>query len=158
MQSVGSKLSYRKGVIGIVVDEKRKILLVQMIDYGNNHWRFPGGGVDNGESDHNALLRELQEELQSNNFDILKKSKHINEYDWPEEVIEKQYKEKGKRWQGQRQSQFLVKFTGKKSDIKPNPNEIRKIKWVSVEELQKHLVFPNQWEVADTVIKELLDN
>ena len=158
MQFKKSDRPYRKGVIGLVIDKKERILLVQMIDYGDNHWRFPGGGVDKGESDNNALLRELEEELQTNKFEIVKKSKHVNKYDWSDEVIERQYKKKGKRWRGQQQSQFLVRFTGRKPDIKPDPKELKKIKWVSVESLEKHLVFPRQWELAELVIKELIDN
>lgn len=152
-----SSLPYRKGVIGLVIDDERKILLVQMVDYKDNHWRFPGGGIDKGEHDENALLRELEEELQTNKFEILKKSKHVNKYDWPEEVIERQYKKKGKRWRGQQQSQFLVHFVGRKSDIKPDPEELKRIKWVSVNEIEKYLVFPRQWELAELVIKELFD-
>ncbi len=158
MQFKKSELPYRKGVIGLVVDKEERILLVQMIDYGDNHWRFPGGGVDKGESDDNALLRELEEELQTNKFEIVKKSKHVSKYDWPGEVIERQYKKKGKRWRGQQQSQFLVRFTGRKLDIKPDHKELKKIKWVSVESLEEHLVFPHQWELAELVIKELLGN
>ncbi len=155
MLSKKNKLPYRKGVVGLVIDTAGKILLVQMIDYGDNHWRFPGGGVDSGESDGNALLRELEEELQTNKFEIVKKSRHVNKYDWSDKVIERQYKKTGKRWRGQQQSQFLVRFTGRKSDIKPEPKELKKIKWVSVKKLEKHLVFPQQWELAELIIKEL---
>ncbi|MCH7641035.1 NUDIX domain-containing protein [Patescibacteria group bacterium] len=153
-----SNLPYRKGVIGLVVDEKGKVLLAQMLEYGDHQWRFPGGGIDEGESDNIALIRELKEELQTNKFKIVKKSKYVNEYDWPDEVIKRQHKKSGKYWRGQQQSQFLVKFTGKKSDINPDPKEIKNIKWVSVEELEEHLVFPRQWELAELIIKELLGN
>jgi 8-oxo-dGTP pyrophosphatase MutT (NUDIX family) len=158
MQLKKSELPYRKGVVGLVIDKEERILLVQMIDYGDNHWRFPGGGVDKGESDNNALLRELEEELQTSKFEIVKKSKHVNKYDWPSEVIGRQYKKEGKRWRGQQQSQYLVNFTGKESDIKPDPKELKKIKWVTVEELEQHLIFPRQWELAELLIKELLDS
>ena len=149
-----SKLPYRKGVIGLVTDSDGKFLVVQMLNYEDNQWRFPGGGVDENESDETALLRELGEELGSNKFKIIKKSQHINKYDWPDEVIQRQYKEKGILWRGQEQTQFLIKFVGKKSDIAPDANELKNVKWVTVNHLKTHFIFPNQWGLAKLVIEE----
>lgn len=152
------KLPYRLGVIGLVTDNYSDLLLVQMLDYGKNHWRFPGGGVDAGESDEEALLRELTEELGSSHFEIGRKSKYVNEYDWPDRVIEERYLKDGTYWRGQHQTQFLVKFTGKRSELHPDPGELKNTKWVALNELEKHFVFLNQWELAKPVIEELLSD
>ena len=87
----------------------------------------------------------------------MQKSKKQIEYDWPDFIIVKDIKKRnGKTFRGQRQNIFLVEFTGDKNKIKPDPKEIRQIKWVTKKELAKYLNFPSQKELADKVIKELL--
>lgn len=151
-----SKLEYRKGVIGIVIDKNNEFLITQLIDYDKNDWRFPGGGVDGNENSDKALLRELKEELSSNNFEIIKKSKHKIKYDWPLKVVEARLAKKGKTYKGQIQEQYLVLFKGNRQEIKLNTSEVRRIKWVKYLELKKYFNFPNQWKEADISIKELL--
>lgn len=151
-----AKLTYRQAVIGIVVDRDHNFLVTQLVDYGQNEWRFPGGGVDESEIPEKALLRELAEELNSDKFKILKKSKYQIKYDWPMEVIETRLRKKGKTYRGQIQDQFLVLFEGDRQEINFNPLEIRQIKWIKYPELKKHFNFPNQWEEAELSLKELL--
>ena len=151
-----SKLEYRKAVIGIVIDSNYNFLITQLVDYKENDWRFAGGGVDEGESSDKALLRELEEELGSRNFKIVKKSKIQIKYDWPLSVIEMRLKKKGKTYKGQIQEQYLVKFTGDKKDIIINQSEIRQIKWVKLTELESHFNFPRQWPEAKETIRELI--
>ena len=54
----------RQAVRGVVVDAKRRVLLVRLEHPvgGGGWWVTPGGGVDDGESDEQALQRELLEE------------------------------------------------------------------------------------------------
>lgn len=151
-----TKLSYRKGVIGIVIDKDNNFLITQLVDYDENDWRFSGGGIDEGETSEQALLRELKEELASDKFKIIKKSVHQIKYDWPMEVVEMRLKKKGKTFKGQVQDQYLILFEGNKKEIKINPSEIRQIKWVKYTELKSHFNFPNQWEEASISLKELL--
>lgn len=51
------KLIFRPSVYGVIV-ENEKVLLVKQWD----GYDFPGGGVEKGESVHDALLREVKEE------------------------------------------------------------------------------------------------
>ncbi len=149
-------LPYRQGAIGIVMDTDNNFLVVQMVSYKENQWRFPGGGVEENETAAQALLREFKEELGTDKFEILKESTQINRYDWPEFVIVDNINKKSRYFRGQEQTQFLVKFTGSKEDIKVDPVELRTIKWVPYNQLKKHFVFGNQWEIAEKVFKELL--
>lgn len=151
-------LTYRKGVIGIVIDQNNEFLITQLVDYTENDWRFAGGGVDDNESSEEALLRELEEETGSKNFKILKKSVHQIKYDWPMSVIEMRLRKKGKTYKGQIQDQFLVMFTGNRNELKTQPDEIREIKWVKYSELKNHFNFPNQWSDAEISLKEMLPN
>ena len=63
-----NKLPYRKAVTGYIVDKKNNFLLIQNLEYKKNHWRPPGGGIDEGEDPESALLRELKEELGTDKF------------------------------------------------------------------------------------------
>jgi putative (di)nucleoside polyphosphate hydrolase len=151
MRSISiSKLPYRKAVTGYVVDNDNNFLLIQNKLYKKNHWRPPGGGINEGEDPEKALLRELKEELGTEKFEIKAKSELINKYDWPVWFI-KSYK---KEWRGQERIQFLVQFTGNKSDIKINKEEIKNAKWVPLSELSKYFNIPNQLTEAKKVLKE----
>ena len=46
-----------------VIIEDGKILLIKRTKPQDRYWAAPGGGVDLGESDKQALIRECQEEL-----------------------------------------------------------------------------------------------
>ena len=149
-------LPYRQGAIGIVVNDENEFLIVQMVSYGENQWRFPGGGVEENEKPSEALLREFQEELNTDKFEIVKESKIINKYNWPDFIIVDQIKNKNRFFRGQEQHQFLVKFTGKKEDLKIDPVDLRQVKWVKYNDLQEHFVFDNQWTDAEKALKDFL--
>ena len=59
---------YRKGVNAVVVDSNNNFLIVQKQAYGDNQWDFPGGGLDDDETLEIGILRELKEELGTDNF------------------------------------------------------------------------------------------
>lgn len=139
-----TKKLYRKKVIGLIKNNKDKFLIDQLTDYGKNDWNFPGGGVNKGEKEEEALLRELREELGTDKFKILKKSKDTVTYNWPLRVIIRRYINNNGFWLGQTQRHFLVQFLGKSDDIKLDPVEIRKIKWIKEKEFKNYLNFKNQ--------------
>lgn len=149
-----NKLPYRQSTLAIVTDQSGKFLIVNKQAYEpNKYWSFPGGGVDGGETPEEAVTRELIEELESDKFEVVGKSNHTYQYEWPDEVIERTFKEKGKYFRGTRLTQFWVKFIGNQDEVKAGDG-IRTVKWVSREELKDHLLFPNQMENTEKMIQE----
>ena len=128
--------------------------MVQKLNYPDNSWDFPGGGVEEGDTLQNALLRELDEELGSTEFKIIHQSPIIHKFEWPKQSQEKAFKKYNKWYKGQKKIQFIVIFTGDKDSLQLQKEEIKKIKWVSYKDLKDHLVFDGQWENAQKVIDE----
>lgn len=129
-------------------------LLIQKQAYGDNQWNFPGGGIDTGELADSAIMRELEEELGTNKFTIISRSKNKMYYDWPDFVIKKRYSEKHELFRGQETIHFYIEYLGTKSEIKIDKKELKKSKWVKLLDLENYLIFDNQWRETKQVLKE----
>lgn len=46
-----------------IIIEDEKILLIKRVKPQKTYWIFPGGGIENGEENKQALIRECKEEL-----------------------------------------------------------------------------------------------
>ena len=64
-------LRIRQAVRAIILDPDNRLLLVrfEFPDSGTK-WALPGGGVEVGETDHDALRREISEEVGAPEFEI----------------------------------------------------------------------------------------
>ncbi len=60
----------RDAVRALLVDERGRLLTMRWERPGNTWWITPGGGVENGESDEQALRRELLEEVGLREFEL----------------------------------------------------------------------------------------
>ncbi|OAN55757.1 hypothetical protein A7Q26_19480 [Sphingobium sp. TCM1] len=56
-------MKLRRKVRAIVVNEAGEFLLVRPHGYGQSEWTLAGGGVEQGETLHEAMRREIAEEL-----------------------------------------------------------------------------------------------
>jgi 8-oxo-dGTP diphosphatase len=59
---LGFNDTFRFGVHAMIFNAEGNLLTLKRT-YGNQGWSLPGGGVDPGETIHQALLRECREEL-----------------------------------------------------------------------------------------------
>lgn len=128
------KLPYRQSTLAVVSNNQGKFLVVN-------------------KTAEEAVKRELIEELESDRFEIVGKSQYEYQYEWPDDVIEKTFKEKGKYFRGTELTQFWVKFTGNENEVKAGDG-IRSVKWITREGLKNHLLFPNQLENTEKMIQE----
>ena len=119
---------FRKNVAAVILEGNNCILLAKR-KRARDHWQFPQGGVDFGESFSQALFRELKEELGTGQFEILKKSNQVFRYQWRKNLIDK------RGHVGQEQTYFLLRFLGQKKDIKPDKREFETVEWLSYEEV-----------------------
>lgn len=125
---------YRKNVVGVIRNKKREILLVSPWWSKVTKWQFPQGGVDNGESPHDAILREMDEELGTNKIIVKKYHPNAYKYEWPK------WYQLLRGYKGQDQDLFELEFTGENRDINIEKHgELKKWTWSSKEEVVKKL-------------------
>ncbi len=122
-----NRFFYRKNVVGFLFDSSGQVLLVNWV-HGEDYWGLPQGGVKGGEDDNGAIYREINEETGNTKFKIRGKFKNIYRYKWPKNYSHGGYK-------GQKQTLFILEFTGRDSDIKLCPWEHKAWKWVKADKL-----------------------
>ena len=129
------ELPYRPCVGMMILNKDRDMILVgKRIDSKANAWQMPQGGIDTGETPSKAALREMKEELGTNNAVIVSESKQWYSYDVPKALIPRLW---NGSYKGQRQKWFLIQFNGSDSEIDINTEnpEFAEWKWVPKDEL-----------------------
>jgi len=123
----GNLFVYRKNVAGFIINKQKQILITKHSQY--HYWQIPQGGAKNAKTKQaleEAVLREMKQELGTDNFKILKMLKNCYKYKWP----------KGRdtlfdKFAGQKQTLFLLEFLGNDSDIKLDSTEHLAWQWIS---------------------------
>tara|TARA_Y100000590_G_scaffold139674_1_gene160021 strand:- start:38399 stop:38884 length:486 start_codon:yes stop_codon:yes gene_type:complete len=127
-----SQEEYRPCVAAIILGPSNKVLWCQRVDHSG--WQFPQGGIDEGETPREAILREIWEEVGLNEKDveIICESKGWFKYDVPKDRRPKYFRKNV--YKGQRQKWFLLKLISedKKINLRASvPIEFDKWIWSS---------------------------
>ncbi len=144
-------LPYRPCVGLMLVNPDGRIWVGRRIDTVNG-WQMPQGGIDQGESARAAALRELHEEIGTDKAEIVAESQTWHCYDLPNHLVGKAW---GGRYRGQKQRWFLLRFTGRDSDIDIDTKhpEFDAWKWVPADQLCD-LIVPFKRGVYEQVVAE----
>ena len=98
------------------------------------NWQFPQGGVNDGESEEQALFRELKEEIGTGDVNIIRVGKKRVRYHYPlkvKRVLDQQ--PKWRPFRGQQQSWFLLCLNCHTDNISFNyePIEFDAFQWIN---------------------------
>lgn len=145
-------LPYRPCVGIMLINKDNMVFIAQRIDTKGNSWQMPQGGIDRGETPEAAALRELKEEIGTDNATIIAKANKEYTYDLPLPLIGRFWDGKFK---GQRQTWFLMRFAGTDEDINllTHHPEFSVWKWAPISELSE-IVVPFKKEVYESVLEE----
>jgi putative (di)nucleoside polyphosphate hydrolase len=128
-------LPYRPNVGAALFNRAGMVLAARRADLPNAEgapgvWQLPQGGIDPGEEPRMAVLRELREEVGTDNAVIIAEHPDWLSYDLPRHLMGRAL---GGRFRGQRQRWFALRFLGEDSEIRldldPHP-EFDAWKWV----------------------------
>lgn len=147
-----SKLPYRPGVGIMLLNKDNLVFVGKRIDTRSEAWQMPQGGVDEGETESQAALRELEEEVGTGKANIIYESRDYYYYDLPDDLIPHIW---GGRFRGQKQRWYLMRFTGKDSDIDITLHEPEfcEWKWASMDNVPQ-LIVPFKREVYTAIVNE----
>jgi ADP-ribose pyrophosphatase YjhB (NUDIX family)/G:T/U-mismatch repair DNA glycosylase len=121
-----SGLPVRPAVRAIIIDEDGRTLLVRFEDTFGTWWAPPGGGIEGGESDAQALDRELAEEVGLLDYEL-----------GPQVGNRLHWMVNPNRWAGQRERHYLVRVP----HFEPKPS-------FTEEELLAEGVYAARWFTA----------
>ena len=143
---------YRPCVGLLVINGEGLVFAGQRLDSHSNAWQMPQGGIENGESILDAGLREMREEIGTNNVLFIGEMSEWLKYDLPGNLINRLW---GGKYRGQTQKWLAYKFLGEDSEINIQTKhpEFCDWKWLNAEELTK-LAIPFKRTIYEKVLKE----
>ncbi len=129
---------YFRGNVGILLINKKGLVLAAERSEIPGAWQLPQGGIDQGEGVEQAALRELREELGFDNQDVKNLLQSLGTHPgWlAYELPEENWSEKNGR--GQAQKFFAYRFVGGDDQLDAKfsaSKEFRSWKWVNMSDL-----------------------
>lgn len=115
MTDASAALPYRPNVGAVLFSATWQVLVARRAGFPNAEgpaggWQLPQGGIDADEPPREAVLRELAEEIGTDRAEIIGEHPEWLSYDLPPHLV--------RRWRGQRQRWFALRFLGRDSDIR----------------------------------------
>jgi 8-oxo-dGTP pyrophosphatase MutT (NUDIX family)/G:T/U-mismatch repair DNA glycosylase len=139
----------RPATRALVLDLSDRLLLVRADDELGSWWTTPGGGIEPGETDAEALARELAEELGLRDFEV-------GPLIWTRE----HWLVHPRRWGGQQERHYLVRTT----QFEPMPDfsaaelvdeGVHEARWFTVAELEQLVTAPQR---LGELVRDLLEH
>jgi len=135
-------------VAAILRNSEGKILICERV-HVRNAWQFPQGGVDEGETLEQALVRELWEEIgvDQSHFRVVEKRGGYR-YRFPSG--------RKKGYEGKEQTYFLCEFVGDDSHINVHTAhpEFRNWKWILPGDFRREWLPPMKLDVYARVFRD----
>ena len=86
IESLEPLLGYRRCVGAFLLNDRGRVLVGQRRDMAAEAWQMPQGGIDPPETPVEAGLREMLEEIGTDNARLLRESAVWRSYDLPPEI------------------------------------------------------------------------
>ena len=152
MSVVKKTKKYRPNVAAVILSSRYpldcEIFIANRSDFRDDVWQFPQGGIDEGENPQEALMRELLEEIGTNDVEILCEHPDWMTYDFPGKATVKRYP-----FDGQTQKYFLVKLKPEaKIELNTKVPEFNEYKFVKPDELFDYIT-----HMKKPIYKKVLD-
>lgn len=134
-----SHLPYRPCVGLMLLNKAGEVFVARRIDMRTEAWQMPQGGIDEGETPEQAALRELKEEIGTNQAEIIAEYGEWLNYDLPEHLVPQIWDGK---YRGQTQKWFVLRYHGTDADIdiETETPEFSEWKWVQMHQLPELIV------------------
>ncbi|OJT94905.1 MAG: RNA pyrophosphohydrolase [Alphaproteobacteria bacterium 65-7] len=147
-----SDLPYRPCVGIMLFNRDGKVFVGKRIDQTVEGWQMPQGGIDEGETPRQAVLRELLEEVGTDKAEIMAEKDEWVQYDLPPHLVGVAFHG---RFRGQTQKWFALRFTGSDADINlaAHEPEFSAFQWVALDGLPA-LIVPFKRDTYRAVIAE----
>ncbi|HVV64468.1 MAG TPA: RNA pyrophosphohydrolase [Rhizomicrobium sp.] len=148
-------LPYRPCVGIMLINREGLVFVGRRIDQTVEGWQMPQGGIDLGETPHQAALRELKEEIGTDKAALLREMDQWLTYDLPPHLVGAALKG---RYRGQRQKWLAMRYTGEDRDIdiRTGEPEFAAWKWLAIEALPR-LIVPFKRDTYVKVIEAFRD-
>ena len=127
------EITNRESVVAVIINENKKVMMCEH-RWIDDAFQFPQGGIEENETEEDAILRELFEELGSKKFYIIDRMDEIINYTLP-----KKY-----NYHQERQRFFLIYYYGKDDEIhfdNQEKPEFKFFKWVELDEPIKNVIY-----------------
>lgn len=146
-------LPYRSGVGILLLNDRQQIFMAQRLQEPTHVWQMPQGGIDRNETPEQTVMRELLEEVGTDNAEIITRHDPWLQYDFPQELLRNAFKG---RYRGQRQKWFALRFLGTDDQINIHTAhpEFQSWRWSNPQDVIDKSVF-FKTEVYKTVMREL---
>lgn len=147
----GHKL--RKTVRAVIINDDGEFLLIQPHGYEADIWTLVGGGVEDGESDEQAMLREIREEAGITSLTGIQPSSAQHWYCFSERIKS----ERGLSHDGQIAKVFFISVpSGLRVTIQAE--EVQAFCWAPLELVEALIKIPEQQHLFQEVISEFLEH